>query len=57
MMPPVNVPRMARPSGFLYLAHVSCWARIRTPWKKLATAGVRTAHQLHDGATVLANCP
>jgi fumarate hydratase, class I len=54
MNAPVNSPREARPSGFLY-SPMFPLGPDRTPWKKLAIDGVRTA--TCDGATVLRIAP
>src|SRR6202167_551207 len=54
MNAPVNAPGVARPSGFLY-SPMFTLAPDRTPWKKLAIEGVRTA--TCDGATVLRIAP
>src|SRR6202167_1006607 len=54
MNAPVNAPGVARPSGFLY-SPMFTLGPDRTPWKKLAIEGVRTA--TCDGATVLRIAP
>src|ERR1700691_2829787 len=54
MNAPVNAPGVARPSGFLY-SPMFTLGPDRTPWKKLAIEGVRTA--TCDGHSVLRVAP